>query len=479
MGGRAQRGRRLMSQLRVAVVGGGLAGITAALDCAGAGAKVTLVEVRPRLGGAAYSFEREGFQIDNGQHVFLRCCTAYRALLAHLGSEAGVFLQPRLQIPVVRPGGSTVQLRRSSLPAPAHLAGTLMRYPLLSVGQRWRAARAARALAQVEPRDPRADAESFGAWLAEHGQDPRAVSALWDLVALPTLNLPAQHASLALAAFVFRTGLLADPAAADIGFHVRPLSEIIGEPALRALQEAGAEVLLGRRTERLRAGRAGFEIELGGGEALQAQAVVLAVPHGRAAELLPARLQGLAARLRALGSSPIVNLHVVYDRPVSELAFAAGVDTPVQYVFDRSPAAGLERGRYLAISLSAAESQMRMSVERLRERYLAALAELFPRARFAKVEHFLVTREHAATFRAAPGSASLRPGSETAVRGLLLAGSFTDTGWPATLEGAVRSGHAAARDALGAAGLQPPGPPLEERATSAERGGASSARALA
>ena len=155
--------------------------------------------------------------------------------------------------------------------------------------------------------------------------------------------------------------------------------------------------------------------------------------------------------------SPIVNLHVVYDRIVCEQPFAAGVDTPVQYLFDRSAAAGAPGGcQYLAVSLSGADEQMQMSVEALRERYLPELERLLPGARGAHVERFLATREHAATFRAAPGSAALRPGPRTAVPGLVLAGSWTDTGWPATLEGAVISGHAAAAEALGALELAAP-----------------------
>jgi hydroxysqualene dehydroxylase len=468
-----------MGASRVVVVGGGLAGITAALDCACAGAKVTLVEVRPRLGGAAYSFPRDQLQVDNGQHVFLRCCTAYRGLLSRLGSEAGVFLQPRLEIPVLRPGGSAATLRRSPLPAPAHLASTLLRYPLLTLAERLRAARAARALGHVDPADPVSDAQSFGAWLSEHGQDQRAVRRLWDLVALPTLNLRSEHASLAAAAFVFKTGLLAAAGAADIGFHLRPLSEIIGEPALRALPQAGVEILLGRRALAVQARERGFDLSISGGDALAADVLILAVPHGRAPELLPAGLQELAGRLRQLGSSPIVNLHVVYDRPACELPFAAGVDSLVQYVFDRSHAAGLSRGRYLAVSLSAAEEEMGMSAEALRERYVPALAELLPGARGARVQQFVVTREHAATFRAAPGSARLRPAPETSVPGLLLAGSYTDTGWPATLEGAVRSGHAAARCALRVAGLQPPPASEHPQRPTGERRDAPAPRALA
>ena len=143
--------RERMSATRVAVIGGGVAGITAALDCADAGASVTLLEVRPRLGGAAYSFERDGLMLDNGQHVFLRCCSAYRALLERLGSEPLTALQPRLRIPVLAPGGRTVILSRGNLPAPLHLARSLMRYRHLSRRERLLAAYGALALRRLKP----------------------------------------------------------------------------------------------------------------------------------------------------------------------------------------------------------------------------------------------------------------------------------------------------------------------------------------
>jgi squalene-associated FAD-dependent desaturase len=468
---------------RVLIVGGGLAGIAAALDCAAAGASVTLVEVRRRLGGAAYSFERDGLQLDNGQHVFLRCCLAYRALLARLGSEQLTFVQPRLEIPVLSPGHAPALLRRGSLPAPAHLALALARYPRLRRSERLGAARAALGLMRLRPDDEALEAQTFGEWLARHGQGPRAVAALWDLVALPTLNLPAAQASLALVAFVFSTGLLSSVDAGDIGFHRGTLGATIGTPAERALREAGVEVRLGWRAERLVRTASGVEVHgrgargegaLGEGasgedafgrersseaveplEALSADATVLAVPHMRAANLLEPLLGERARAWRGLGSSPIVNLHVVYDRRVCEEPFAAGVGTPVQYVFDRTDAAGAPADcQYLAVSLSGAEREMGISADKLRERYLPALRELFPRAREAKVEFFLATREHAATFRAAPGVGALRPGPQTAVPGLVLAGTWTATGWPATLEGAVLSGHAAADAALRGLGVE-------------------------
>ncbi|HTA96690.1 MAG TPA: FAD-dependent oxidoreductase [Solirubrobacteraceae bacterium] len=472
-----------MSARRVIVLGGGLAGITAALDCAEAGALVTLLEVRPRLGGAAYSFEREGLLLDNGQHVFLRCCTAYRGLLARLGSGQRVTIQPRLEIPVLSPHRRGVVLRRNGLPAPLHLAGALLSYSHLTLAQRLRAARAALALGRLELGKA---SGTLGEWLAAHGQDAASVAALWDLIALPTLNLPAAEGSLALGAFVLQTGMLRHNDAGDIGFHMRPLSETLGDPAARVLDQAGVDVRLGVRVEAVERIEAVEQAEAGkrvaaevaevarvvpeldaprtrgghpifrsrectlrvraGGDDLEADAIVCALPHERASTLLEPLLGEEASRWSRLGASPIINVHIVYDRRVCDLQFAAGVGTPVQYVFDRSEAAGLGDGQYLAISLSGAAGEMELSSERLRERYVAAIRDLFPGACGAVVRSVHVSREHAATFAARPGTESLRPDPRTSVAGLVMAGAWTNTGWPATLEGAVLSGHAAARE---------------------------------
>jgi squalene-associated FAD-dependent desaturase len=444
------------------VIGGGLAGIAAALDCAAAGASVTLLEVRRRLGGAAYSFERDGMQIDNGQHVFMRCCVAYRGLLARLGSERSVFLQPRLRVPVLSPGRPRAELGRGVLPAPLHMAGSLARYRHLTPAQRLRAARAGLALARLDSREEALDRVSFADWLARHGQDRDAIDAFWEVIVRPTLNASAAEASLALGVFVFHTALLSKANAGDIGFHSAPLSDTIGEPARRALARAGVEVRLGWRAEALERDGGGFVVR-GGGDAVPARALIVAVPHARAAGLLAELAPDTARKLDMLGSSPIVNLHVVYDRTVCDEPFAAGVRTPVQYIVDRTAAGGVPAGhQYLAISLSGAAREMQMSVPALRESYLPALRELLPRAREARVERFLVTREHAATFLAAPGTAALRPGTRTALPGLVLAGAWTRTGWPATLEGAVLSGHAAAAAALEQLQLAPaPASPTE------------------
>ena len=435
----------------VVVVGGGLAGLAAALTCADGGARVTLLERRPRLGGATWSFEHHGLHFDNGQHVFLRCCTSYRRFLDRIGATDRVVLQPRLDVPVVAPGGRVAHLRRDRLPAPLHLARPLARYAHLSRSDRARLGRAALALERLDPGDPELDTTTFGAWLHAHGQSPAAVERLWNLIALPTLNIDADEASLALAAMVFRTGLLSDAAAADIGWSRVPLSELHAEPARRALAARGVSVRTGVRVGRIETGTRAHAVIVDG-ERVQGDAVIVAVPHDAVAALVPTSALGerTADGIAGLGTSSIVNVHLVYDRRVLDFPFAAGVNTPVQYVFDRTASSGMDPsdGQCVAISLSGADRYVGRPARELVDEFTVALAELFPRAADARVVDSIVTREQAATFRAAPGTAALRPTTRTRVDGLLLAGAWTATGWPATMEGAVRSGEDAARAAL-------------------------------
>ncbi|MGQ0717580.1 MAG: hydroxysqualene dehydroxylase HpnE [Pseudonocardiales bacterium] len=437
---------------RVAVIGGGLAGITAALHCADAGCQVTVFETRPQLGGLTHSFRRGDLRVDNGQHVFLRCCTSYRSLLQRLGVADHVMLQPRLAIPVRSPGADRpVWLRRSALPAPLHLARSLLRYRPLSAAERVRFAVAAAALRRVDPTDPETDEQNFGTWLRRHGQSDQAIAALWELVGVATLNSRADGASLSLAATVFQEGLLTDAAAADIGWSLVPLRELHGDPALACLRVAGAEVRTGVTVRGIEPRGGGWQV-ITDGDRATVDRVVLAVPSAAAQRLLPAGSVALPPGWsQRLGSVPIVNVHVVLDRPVLEEPFFAGVNTPVQWVFDRTSQSGLAAGQYLALSLSAADDMINSPTATLRAQLLPELAALLPALRDAEVRDFFVTKERHATFRPAPGTAVLRPPAVTAARGLFLAGAWTATGWPATMEGAVRSGAAAATTLLGQA----------------------------
>ncbi len=431
-----------MTARGVVVIGGGLAGITAAIALREAGVGVTLLEARPWLGGATCSFSRGGLKIDNGQHVFLRCCTSYRELLARLGMTGSATLQDRFDVTVLSPGGGRARLRRSALPAPLHLSRALASYGFLSVPERLRVARAALALRTLDPARPWLDGQRLGDWLAARGQNERARRRLWDLFIVSSLNIDGDEASVPLAATVLKTALLGDNDAADIGVPGVPLGDLHGQAAGRLLGRLGADVRLGTKAaavERDPAG--GFRVRVTsgadgadgsddsaiGGGAIGADGVVLAVPVGPAARLAGGASAAGAARWDGLSSSPIVNVHVVYDRRVTRLPFAAAVDSPVQWVFDKTRTSGLQTGQYLAA------------------------------AKDARVTDFFVTRERRATFRQAPGCGALRPGAGTSLPGLVLAGAWTDTGWPDTMEGAVRSGRTAAEELIQRLAAREPG----------------------
>jgi squalene-associated FAD-dependent desaturase len=452
---------------RVMVIGGGLAGTAAALKLADAGASVVLLERRPQLGGMVSSFRRDGLHLDNGQHVFLRCCTEYVGLLDRLGCAHLAGLQDRLSVPVLvsYPGSSShwAKLGRSSLrlPPPLHLTGGLLRYTALAPAARLKAATTAVALGRLDPRDPAVDGQRFGPWLRRRGVDARSAEALWGLLTVATLNVGIEDASLALAAKVVRTGLLETADGGDIGRLQVPQGEVHHVASLAALRRAGVEVHVRSAVRSLTSaaatngpGSAGaatagttWTITTDDGS-YAADAIVLAVPPDAAARLLPTGATVRHEFAERLGSAPIVNVHLHYDRPVLPRPFVAVLGSPVQWVFDRTHASGATSGQSVAISLSAAEEWIDRPTSELRAVFSREMARLFLGARAARLQTVVVSRERSATFRQAAGSGAYRPGPASGLPGLALAGAWTDTGWPATMEGAVRSGYAAADHVL-------------------------------
>lgn len=473
-----------------------------------------MLERRHRLGGATWSFERNGIWYDNGQHVFMRCFESYRWFLERIGSAHKVFLQSRLDVPVLRvespvsteisasseiptrsensesPADPAIpaapasvvkgSIRRTASPAPLHLMRSLLHYPHMTGSERINAARTALALRKLDPEKRQLDSKTaaalqsetriepqkgntalqiddatFGQWLRSRGESENAIRSLWNLIILPTANLPADQVSLQLAAKIFVTGLLTDNSAADIGWSAVPLSELHADAASVALRNLGAEVRTKAAVEKITTDPLGVRCD---GEHLPADAVVAAVPH-TAADILPEGSVKHQDRLSELGESPIINVHLVYDQPVTDLPLAAALGSEAQFVFDRTAAAklggnseeGSQRGtgpQCLGISLSAADEYLSWSPAELIEHMTAEVAKLFPKARGRQPRDAMVTREVSATFRGVPGTASLRPPAETNHPGLFIAGAWTDTGWPATMEGAVRSGIAATELAL-------------------------------
>lgn len=438
--------------MNIAIVGGGLAGLAAGCELADRGHQVTLFERRPWAGGKTYSFvDREtGEAVDNGQHVFMACTTAYTGFLRKLGTLHLTRRQRRLRVPVFDQQGRRSDLWAGPLPAPLHFGPSFARYRHLSMPEKLRIARALAGMTHASVARADLQRQTFGDWLRRHGQTERTLREFWDLIAVPTLNCTADDAGAAQAIFVFREGFLKSSTSAALGVPAAGLSALHVDPALRYLERAGAEIRLSAEVERLdvRDGRVAA-LELKGGGRRSFDVYLAALPPHQLLRILPPELHGRSPfdRLARYRYAPIVNLHFWFSEPVAPFAFAAFTGSDLQWIFNRTRI-GSDRSaieEHLVLSLSAAGRFMELDKAELRDHFLAQVQRALPRARTARLTRFLAVKEPDATFVPAPGLE--RVGLATPFTNLVMAGAHIATGWPATMESAVRSGLAAA-DAL-------------------------------
>ena len=398
--------------MKVAVVGGGLAGMTAALELVDAGVDVIVHEARPTLGGAVQTLPaREGDPEpppDNGQHIALGCFTEYVRFLDRVG-EGGSYLRTRLALPVLAEDGARSDIKPS-------LAG-LLSYAHVPLRDRVRIPVVTARCRGTKPRP----GETFGSVLRRLGSSDAAVDRFWDVFIRPALNLRADEVDAGAGLFTVRTALLGPRGNADLVLPLKPLGWMHGDAAGRLL---GDRVRLEERVESL--------------DDLDADAIVVAVPPHESARLLGEPDPGIE-------DSPIVSVHVWFDRPLLTTPLAALLGSDAHWVFDRGALTGHKpaRGQYLTVVSSGAPELLEVRGRELVERIAGQLTE---RLGAAELLWSRVSREPYATIALRPGV--VRPGVETSWPGVARAGAWTDTGWPATMESAVRSGRAAARFVL-------------------------------
>jgi hydroxysqualene dehydroxylase len=439
----------------VLIAGGGLAGVAAACELADRGCRVILLEKRPFLGGRAYSHhdEASGTIVDNGQHVFLGCCTEYIGLLKRLGVFDRVHLQKRLRVPVIDKIWGESSLYSANLPPPLHLLPSLLRFRSLSPAEKVRAAHVFTRIRSLDrSRHPELDGMSFGEWLRRNGQIAHSIDALWNLIVQPTLNDQASRVSADLALMVFQEGFLRDRNGANVGWAKVGLSELIAEAARCYIEDRGGEVRAGIGVDSVEVNGGTVTRAFAGKAEIEADSFVLALPAERTLGVLPPAVADAPffARIGRIQTSPIVNVHLWYDRPVWERGFAVFLNTPLQWAFNKSKLWGDDGvGQYIDISLSGARDFADTPGREIAALFEKEMAALIPAARGARVQRALVVKQRDATFAAAPGIAGLRPTQATPIANLFLAGDWTATGWPATMESAVRSGLAAAQRVLG------------------------------
>jgi squalene-associated FAD-dependent desaturase len=438
----------------VGVVGGGLAGLAAGCALASAGFRVTLFERRPYLGGRASSYQHPGTGeiVDNCQHVLLGCCTNLIEFYERTGVSDKIRWYDRMTF--LEPGGRASQIGMSSLPAPLHTAPAFLRAACLEPMDKLAIARAMLTLAPTTPRDK---GESFLSWLQRHGQTERSIERFWKTVLVSALNEDIDRVSVPYAAQVMRESFLKSPVAGRMGIPTVPLTDLYAA-AGAYIQARNGQIQLRAPAESFRAEMSDVKLGVGGQERTF-DYLVLALPFDGLARVLPdtSAAQTLRNALASFVTSPITGIHLWFDREISDLDHAVLLDRTIQWMFHKSrfqKRSNNGHGSYVELVVSSSKSLVEKSKEEIVELAVREMGEFFPAVREANLVKSTVIKEIHATYSPKPGIDLNRPRPETVWPRVFLAGDWIATGWPATMEGAVRSGYLAAQSLARVAGLR-------------------------
>ena len=430
----------------IAIVGGGVAGLAAGCALADAGYKVTLFERKPYLGGRASSYEHPGTGevVDNCQHVLLGCCTNLIDLYERIGSAQDVRWFDTLTF--ITPDGVRSELKPSSLPSPSHSTPAFLRAKFLDARDKIAILRGLAAMMRGPLQD---DGESFLQWLRGHGQTEQAVRRFWEPVLVSALNEDLDRCSLRYASLVFRDSFLKSARAGRMGVPAVPLTELYSK-AKSYIEQRGGAVRLRTAVEQVASNADGASLTLGldgRGEEFAADVVIVATPWLVAAKLLPP----MAEQLERIESSSITGIHLWFDRSITDLPHAVLLDRTIQWMFHKSLLQPQREaaGSYVELVVSASKGLIDKSRQEIIDVAVSELAEFFPAVREAKLEKATVVKELHATYSVLPGADAFRPKQATSDPRVFVAGDWTETGWPATMEGAVRSGYLAAEAIAG------------------------------
>lgn len=435
-------------------MGGGLAGLACAVALAPRGFRVTVLESRQRLGGRASSFTDpvSGQLVDACQHVSMGCCTNFAHFCKTVGTDH--FLAPQPKLYFLTPNRRRSIFKADPWPAPFHLGRALMGAHYLTPLEKLRIYWGMLALLREKSTaDP-----PLGDWLLAHHQTERTIDRFWGLVLVSALNDTVDHLGLKYARKVFCDGFMRHRDGFVVHIPTVPLGRFYGEGLRNWLTQHKVEVRENAGVRQVQFDTRGVsQLQLRDGSTISSDWYVLAVPFDRVLDLLPEPLvarEPYFVNLRNLKPSPITSVHLWFDREVMSLPHAVLVDSVGQWVFNRGQVAPGEY--YLQVVVSAALALKGLGKEEIQRLIATELAKVFPGVAPAKLLRAKVVTEHAATFRAVPGVDNFRPAQASPIANLALAGDYTATGWPATMEGAVRSGYLAAEVVLRTSGRPEP-----------------------
>lgn len=431
----------------IMIVGGGLAGMAAAAALAPLGYRTTLLESRPRLGGRASSFvdQTTGTTIDNCQHVNLGCCTNFQHFCRVTRIADGLQTEP--SITFIGPNNRPHTLAASFLPAPLHLAFSFARLSYLTWYDKWRLAWGLKALAH---RRMAKSTELMSAWLKRHHQTPQAISRVWQVVLVSALSESLDRITVHDARKVFVDAFLANRHGWELQIPTEPLDVLYTQRVGTWLREQGVDVRLSAGVSRLLVeSQRATGVELRDGTRLTADDVILAVPSFGLKSLLP---EGLSEHpqitdLSQLEWAPISSVHLWFDRCITPLPHATFVDRLSQWIFHRgaTPQPDGTQAEYYQVVISASRQLAGRDQASIIGEVVGELAAVWPATATARLVNSRVVTEHKACLSMLPGNIAHRPGQQSPIENVAFAGDWTATGWPSTMEGAVRSGYLAAQ----------------------------------
>jgi zeta-carotene desaturase len=432
------------------IIGGGFAGLAAGVALAEGGCRVRLLEQKPYLGGRARSFvdPTTGSVVDNGQHIFMGCYHATISFLSKIGTLDRVRFQERLTVQFLDRNGRLSRLQCPDLPSPWHVLLGVLRSGSFTLREKMEVLRLGMALRRTEEAQRGPKQLSVREWLTQLGQSPSLQRNFWDLLCIAALNEDPDIANAALFEHVLRLALFTSPADSRLGVARVGLSEVYVDAAADFIRAKGGSVERGRGVAGLLVSEGQCQgVLLSTGERIEAANVVSAVPSFQFAALLPDELPRrgpLFGSLALLRPAPIISINLWFDRPITDLDFAGLRGATIQWLFNKGKI--FDRGDgYVSLVLSGAHRHIATSKEELLATALRELGDFFPEAGRARLLHSLVIKERFATFSPTWAAEELRPATRTPIGGLFLAGDWTATGLPATIEGAVQSGYAAAQ----------------------------------
>src|SRR5690348_1913870 len=440
----------------VLIIGGGLAGLAAGVALAEAGCRVRLLEQKPYLGGRARSFRdaATGSIVDNGQHLFMGCYHATLKFLDAIGTADAISFDPQLRVRFLDSNKKLTELRCPSFPAPWHLLAGVCLSDSFTLGEKMDVLRLGRALRTAKDANDSTgvlDHMTVEEWLSALGQRESLRRNFWDLLCIAAMNEDPEITSALLFRRVLRLALFSSPLDSRLGIPCKGLSDCYTDTAARAITGRGGSVELRRDVRALLVSNGVCHgVKLADGAVIEAQIVLSAAPWHVLPGLLPAdvvKSEPAFSRILDLRPAPIISIYIWFDRPVTDLEFVGLRGTTVQWLFNKGSILGSGEN-YISLVLSGAHRHVERSKEDLLEMALDELRNLLPGMRDARLTHSLVIKERFATFSPCVGVDALRPSAATPIRGLYLAGDWTDTGLPATIEGAVQSGYTAAEAIL-------------------------------